>query len=122
QVEFRHGTQAALDPGECFDAIVTFFVLDCIELAEMPAALDQLDRALAPAGRWLLADFRYASGGWRRALHRAMFGFFRLTTGLRADFIPDFAADLHTRGLRAERGGRFYAEAMEALIFWRPAQ
>ena len=122
RVEFRHGTQAALAPAECFDAIVTFFVLDCIELAELPAALDQLDHALAPAGCWLLADFRFASGGWRRGLHRAMFGFFRLTTGLRANFIPDFVAELSARGLRAERCGEFYGGATEALIFCRTGQ
>ncbi|MDB5235591.1 MAG: hypothetical protein JWR44_2584, partial [Hymenobacter sp.] len=46
QVDFRHGTQAALGPAERFDAIVTFFVLDCIALPELPGALARLERWL----------------------------------------------------------------------------
>ena len=117
QVEFRHGTQAALAPGETFDAILTFFVLDCIATPALPAALDRLHAALRPDGRWLLADFRPARRGWRRWLLAAMFGFFRITTQLRAHELPDFAAALTARGLRAETKGQFYGGATEAVVF-----
>lgn len=117
QVEFRHGTQAALAAGETFDAVLTFFVLDCIAGPELPAALDQLHTALRLGGRWLLADFRPARRGWRRWLLAAMFWFFRLTTRLRARELPDFAAALVARGLRGEAKGRFYGGATEAVVF-----
>lgn len=117
QVEFRHGTQQALVPGEVFDAVLTFFVLDCIAAPELPAALDQLHAALRPGGRWLLADFRPAQRGWRRLLLAAMFGFFRLTTQLRARALPDLAAALTARGLRGEVKGQFYGKATEAVVF-----
>ena len=117
QVEFRHGTQAALAPNEAFDAVITFFVLDCIATPELPAALDRLRAALRPGGRWLLADFRPAQRGWRRLLLAAMFWFFRLTTRLRARELPDFAAALAARGLRGQPQGHFYAGATEAVVF-----
>ena len=117
QVEFRHGTQAALASGESFDAVLTFFVLDCIAAPELPGALDQLRAALQPGGRWLLADFRPARRGWRRWLLTAMFWFFRLTTRLRARELPDFAAALAARGLRGESKGHFYGGATEAVVF-----
>jgi tRNA (cmo5U34)-methyltransferase len=116
-VEFRHGTQAALAPGEKFDAVLTFFVLDCIAMPDLPAALDRLHAALRPGGRWLLADFRPARQGWRRLLLAAMFWFFRLTTRLRARELPDLAAALTTRGLRGEIKGHFYGGATEAVVF-----
>ena len=117
QVEFRHGTQDALAPGEAFDVVLTFFVLDCIAAAELPGALDRLHGALRPRGRWLLADFRPARRGWRRWLLAAMFWFFRLTTRLRARELPDFAAALAARGLRGEAKGQFYGGATEAVVF-----
>ncbi len=117
RVEFRHGTQQALVPGETFDAVLTFFVLDCIAAPDLPAALSRLHAALRPGGRWLLADFRPARRGWRRWLLAAMFGFLRLTTRLRARALPDFAAALAARGLRGQTKGHFYSGATEAVVF-----
>ena len=117
QVEFRHGTQAAIAAGETFDAVLTFFVLDCIAAPELPDALARLHGALRPGGRWLLADFRPARRGWRRRLLAAMFWFFRLTTRLRARELPDLVAALTARGLRGEVKGQFYGRATEAVVF-----
>ncbi|WP_345058963.1 class I SAM-dependent methyltransferase [Hymenobacter glaciei] len=117
QVEFRHGTQVALAPSEAFDAILTFFVLDCIATADLPDALGRLHTALRPGGRWLLADFRPARRGWRRLLLAAMFWFFRLTTRLRARELPDLAAAMAAQGLRGEAMGQFYRGATEAVVF-----
>jgi tRNA (cmo5U34)-methyltransferase len=117
QVEFRHGTQDALAPDEAFDAVLTFFVLDCISAPDLPGALNRLRAALRPGGRWLLADFRPARGGWRRLLLAGMFWFFRITTRLRARELPDLAAALTARGLHGEVKGRFYGGATEAVVF-----
>ena len=117
QVDFRHGTQAALAAHESFDAVLTFFVLDCIAAPDLPDALARLHAALRPGGRWLLADFRPARQGWQRLLLAAMFGFFRLTTRLRARELPDLAAALAARGLHGELKGQFYGRATEAVVF-----
>lgn len=117
QVAFRHGTQAALQPGESFDGIITFFVLDCVEMAELPMALDVLNAARRPGAPWLLADFRPARRGWRRLLLAAMYWFFRLTTGLRANHLPDLVAALRARGLQPGLQQSFFAGAAEATVF-----
>ena len=117
RVELRHGTQQALAPDETFDAVLTFFVLDCIAAPELPAALDRLRAALRPGGRWLLAEFRPAHRGWRRLLLGAMFWFFRLTTRLQARELPDLAALLAQRGLHGRPQGQFYGGATEAVVF-----
>lgn len=117
QVEFRHGTQAALGPAEGFNVLITFFVLDCIALPELPEALARLAAARRPAAPWLLADFRSARRGWRRGLLTLMYTFFRLTTGLRAQELADLPAALARLGLRPTREARFYGGAVEAGIF-----
>jgi SAM-dependent methyltransferase len=75
------------EPG-AFDAIVTHFFLDCFppaDLAEVVAALAAGARAQA---RWLITDFALPPHGWRRhrarAIHAAMYTFFRPVTRIRA--------------------------------------
>ncbi|MDO7852222.1 class I SAM-dependent methyltransferase [Hymenobacter convexus] len=117
QVAFRHGTQAALQPTERFDTIITFFVLDCIAQPELPVALAQLRQAQRADAPWLLADFRPARGGWRRWLLAAMYLFFRLTTGLRARSLPDLRTELGKLGLQPQQSFLFFAKSMEAVVF-----
>ena len=117
QVEFRHGTQAALTTAEQFDSVVTFFVLDCLTLPELPGALARLRAALRPGGTWLLADFRPAHRGWRRALLALMYAFFRLTTGLRATELPALRPALANLGLEADNHGTFFGRTIEAVVF-----
>lgn len=117
RVEFRHGTQAALKADELFDAIITFFVLDCIALDEIEGALQRLRAAQRPGAPWLLADFRPAGRGWRRGLLTAMYTFFRLTTGLRASELPDLRSALARRGLEPVSQHTFFGGAVEAVIF-----
>ncbi|MBF9237805.1 class I SAM-dependent methyltransferase [Hymenobacter sp. BT683] len=117
QVEFRHGTQADLKPAETFDAIITFFVLDCIAGDELETALAQLRSAQRPGAPWLLADFRPAQGGWRRLLLQLMYAFFRLTTGLRARALPELHIALGNLGLVPLRSRTFFGGALEAVVF-----
>ena len=117
QVEFRHGTQAALGPADCFDVLITFFVLDCIALPDLAGALAHLRASQRPGAPWLLADFRPAQRGWRRILLRLMYTFFRLTTGLQARDLADLPAALADLGLYPARRARFFAGAVEAAIF-----
>ena len=117
QVEFRHGTQAALSPNEQFEAIVTFFVLDCIALADIETALARLRAAQRPGAPWLLADFRPALWGWQGVLLTLMYAFFRLTTGLRARELPDLHAALARLGLRPTSSAVFFGGAVEAAVF-----
>ena len=117
QVEFRHGTDAALGPTNRFDALVTFFVLDCIAQPELPAALARLRAAQAPGAPWLLADFRPAQRGWRRWLLALMYAFFRLSTGLRAQELPNLHVALGQLGLVPIQQTIFFRGAVEAVIF-----
>ena len=98
-LELRQGTEAALRPEEQFEAILTFFVLDCFTEAALPGALARLQAARRPGAPWLVADFRPARRGWRRWLVRAMYVFFGLTVGLQARRLPPWRAELARLGL-----------------------
>lgn len=75
-------------PVATYDAIVTHFFLDCFAPDELGPVVDTLARAARPRARWLLSDFTVPARGWRRhrarAIHAAMYAFFRPVTGIHA--------------------------------------
>ncbi|NML66609.1 class I SAM-dependent methyltransferase [Hymenobacter sp. RP-2-7] len=119
-IELRLGSERALRPGEQFDALVTFFVLDSFLPETLPAALLRLDAARRPGAPWLVADFWPARGGWRRALLALMYWFFGWAVGLEARRMPPWPAGLAALGLRPTWEQRFFGGAVAAQV-WRPA-
>ena len=119
QVEFRQGTQASVHTADgLFDAVVTFFVLDCLPAPTLPAALAHLAAVRRPGAPWLVADFAPPRAAWQRALLWVMYRFFRLTTGLAAHQLPQLRPALAALGLHeVGTGRRFYSGAVEALVF-----
>lgn len=71
-----------------FDLIITHFVLDCFDAPQLQQLVPRLASAARPDAGWLIADFQYASAGWRRWRTRIIIGllyaFFRRTTALPA--------------------------------------
>ena len=120
QVELRQGTPASLRAGETFDAVVTFFVLDCVPLPALEGTLQRLLAARRPGTPWLLADFRPARRWWQRVLLRAMYLFFRWSTGLRVADMADFEAELTARGLRVTHRRTYFGGAVAGSVL-RPA-
>lgn len=117
RLELRHGSEADLQPGEQFDAIITFFVLDSFLPHALPAALGRLQATLAPQARWLVVDFWPAQAGWRRALLRAMYLFFRVTVRLQARTMPPWPDSLAALGLRPTWEQRFFGKAVAAQVW-----
>ncbi|WP_223649111.1 methyltransferase [Hymenobacter psoromatis] len=120
-LELRQGTEIALRPGERFDAILTFFVLDCFTAANLPAALARLQAARRPDAPWLVADFRPARRGWRQWLLGTMYLFFGLTVGLRVRRLPPWRAELWRLGLRPTWKQYFFGKAIASIVL-RPGK
>ncbi len=123
-LELRQGSEADLRPGEQFDVIVTFFVLDCFAAAALPGALARLQAARRPGAPWLVADFRPARRGWRHWLLAAMYLFFNLSVGLRVRRLPPWPTELAALGLAASWERRFFGGAVAGLVLrdTHPAQ
>ena len=119
-------TQATLPewepPSQSFDAIVTCFFLDLFppdRLREIVAALAGVS---APRAIWLLTDFLPPPPGFTgvasRALHAAMYAFFRQTTGVPARRLTAPDALLAAQGFALEQRQRFTWPAVHADL-WR---
>jgi tRNA (cmo5U34)-methyltransferase len=118
QVTFRQGSERNLRPGEQFDAIITFFVLDCFTLDDFPGALARLQAARRPGAPWLVADFRPPRRWWQRGLLRAMYLFFGAAVGLRARQLPPWPTGLAKICNAMIYQSNFYAGFIAAQV-WR---
>lgn len=114
--ELRQGTEASLAPGERFDVLVTFFVLDCFPAPALPGALARLQAARQPGAPWLVADFRPARRGWRRGLLQLMYWFFGWAVGLRARQLPPWPTELAALGLRPSWQTHFFGGAVAGIV------
>jgi SAM-dependent methyltransferase len=81
----------APDPGS-FDAVATFFFLDCFGAADAEALVERTGFGLRPGATWLFADFVLPPRGAARLRARAwlavLYAFFRAAAGLRASALP----------------------------------
>jgi tRNA (cmo5U34)-methyltransferase len=101
QIEFICGSVDAI-AGKKFSLVVTPFVLDCLDETEIGAAMQKLNAALAPGGKWLFADFHVPSGlmGFiSRAVVRALYFAFNVLCGLGIRKLPEFNRHFQQLGL-----------------------
>lgn len=97
EITFIKGSVEILDPTVKYDVVVTPFVLDVIEPDELGEFMKAINNHIRPAGYWLFADFCKSSSNnlisyYNTFLIKSMFLFFDLTTGLKANDLPDFDA------------------------------
>ncbi|MFT6397363.1 MAG: ubiquinone/menaquinone biosynthesis C-methylase UbiE [Bradymonadia bacterium] len=106
-VHFHNGdarTSSLLAPtSDRFDVIVTLFVLDCFDEAELGPLIRRLAAALTPDGTWLVSDFAIPESGWRRLHARfllwTMYRFFGLVSGLRVRRLPPIGQSMTDAGM-----------------------
>ena len=93
---------AVIEP-QAFDLVVTHFVLDLFDPAELDRLVPKLAAALRPAGLWLAADFAVPDrppARWRAQLWLAvMLAFFRWRTDLAVTRLHDPTPYLTAAGL-----------------------
>ena len=116
--EQRDALELSLSAGE-YDAVATFYFLDCFSVTEARILIERIANALAPGGLWLVTDFAIPARGWRRwpakFLIACMYRFFGLTTGLRVRTLPPvehllLGAGLSRLDAKHERGGFLSSE------------
>jgi ubiquinone/menaquinone biosynthesis C-methylase UbiE len=79
-------------PAAQYDAVITFFFLDCFTAAQADALIVRIQQSLRPGALWLWADFALPARGYRRLRARAwlalLYAYFRWQTGLSAHELP----------------------------------
>jgi len=85
-------------PSEEYDLIVTHFFLDCFEEEDQARLIACVARAATPQAKWLVSEFRKPG-----LLVRALYLFFRVTTGLKTRRLVDHHPLFQRFGFRLAR-------------------
>jgi ubiquinone/menaquinone biosynthesis C-methylase UbiE len=102
---------------EEYDLIATHFFFDCFNQHDLETLISRIASAAVPGARWVVSEFRTHSI-LARLLVRALYLFFRVTTGLRNQSLADHRIILCAQGFRLvdasqSRGGLVVSELWE---------
>jgi ubiquinone/menaquinone biosynthesis C-methylase UbiE len=109
---------------ERYDAVATFFVLDCFTEDQAASLVARVAPGLREGGRWLFADFVLPTARvsrWRaRAWLAVMYCFFRWATGLRARALPPSEDLLRQAGFERSAVRDRQRGFVRSAVFTRP--
>jgi cyclopropane fatty-acyl-phospholipid synthase-like methyltransferase len=111
---------ASLAPGR-YDAVVTFFFLDCFRAETVAELVARVDSSLRPGALWLFADFVLPPRSWTRWRARlwlaVLYAFFRWETGIQAPSLPPSEAILGQAGFRCVAVRDFQRGLVRSAVF-----
>lgn len=122
QPDFIMGTEAALQPQEQFEVIITPFLLDLFPAQRLSQLMQKLHSTLAPGGRWLFADFlpeQQPAPLWQRLLLSSMYEFFGILSQVQARQLPDFQRHFAELPLQEIFSSSFYYRMIQAKVYTR---
>ncbi len=113
RVVFRRADARNVELTGKYDLIITHFFLDCFQDRELEHVIARVSESAQAQARWVVSEFQLPSHGISRlaarVLTRAMYLFFRATTGLKTTCLPDYATLLTMHGFylidRHQRAG-----------------
>jgi ubiquinone/menaquinone biosynthesis C-methylase UbiE len=92
RVKFEYADIFEYKPGRKFDAVATFFFLDCFTPEQVASIVARTSSCLRPGATWLFSDFVVPAKGFARTRARfwlkCLYTFFRWETGLPITALP----------------------------------
>jgi len=125
RVRFRHEDARTADyaPG-AYDAVTTFFFLDCFTEDQASALIGRIQASLSGNAVWLFADFSEPAHGLMRLRAKAwlwiMYAFFRWQTGLTTRRLPASESLILKAGLRRVDETSFQRGFVRSAVFSQP--
>jgi len=107
-------------PGH-YDAVVTFFFLDCFRPETVVELVSRVEAGLRPGALWLFADFVLPPRGWTRLRARVwlavLYAFFRWETGIHASSLPPSETILEQAGFTRTAVRDFQCGLVRSAVF-----
>lgn len=122
RVTFTCANALQLDlPPDRYDAVVTFFFLDCFTSEQTAEIVRRIRPSLRASSVWLFADFVLPRRGWPRLRARiwlyVLYTFFRWETGLGTRALPNSEEQLAAIGLRRETNREFQHGLIRTAVY-----
>ena len=120
EVEFVLGSETTINDNTQFDVVLTFFLLDLYPTPKATEIVQRLSVNLKKEGLWLFADFDPKSRPqklWQRILLWLMFRFFRLTTNLSNQALPEYSSIFSNSKLEHKHSTYFYHSFIRSAVY-----
>lgn len=125
RVRFRHeDARTAVLTSKTYDAVTTFFVLDCFMEDQASTLINRIQQSLSENAVWLFADFSEPAHGLMRLRAKIwlwiMYAFFRWQTGLTARRLPASENLILKAGLTRVDETSFQRGFVRSAVFDQP--
>jgi tRNA (cmo5U34)-methyltransferase len=106
---------------EKFDVIITNYFLDLFREDQSASIAAHLLLTLNSKGIWMVTDFKvnpkFIHKIWQKALLRIMYLFFRYTSGIEANRLPDLPLIFKQLNLKKIYSEEFFSGMMESAVY-----
>ena len=116
RIEFVQGTQDSLPRQIEFDVVILFCFLDIFSDEQLPKLLRKIRASMSSNGHWLVTDF-FKEEWWHSLLLFIMYRFFKLTTGLKNQKLPDWERALHHEQLTVTDQRSFFGRFIKSARY-----
>ena len=121
RVRFIEGDESNLPEGEKYEVVITHFFLDQFKDDRLTALNHLLYDRLKTSGLWLFTDFELKKGQphywWQNILIKTMFAFFKVTTNVEADQLPEFNLFFKQLGMTLIGEKHFFKKLIVARVY-----
>ena len=120
KVQFVHAAIEDYETNTQFDVIITSFLFDNFKQDKATLVFKKLDKLLIPYGKWLFTDFnveKNSSAFWQRWLLKSMYLFFKISSNVEANQLPDTASlfsDTHYKQIFQQS---FYGKFIHSAVY-----
>ncbi len=123
-VHFVEGGVEQVSPASRFDIVFTPFIFDNFSNEAAALLFSSLHQRLSPGGYWLHADFHVnrSSSLWKKALLQTMYAFFRLTTGVQTNQLPDIRRLFQQQAYRQKFQQWHYRRFIRSEVWQKPRE
>jgi SAM-dependent methyltransferase len=120
--QFICGSYSDIPKGAQFDLIITPFVLDCFEEAELLIVMKALKEKMSSRGKWLFTDFHIPGTGaaklFSQLLIRVLYLFFNLVCALDVKRLPEFGKAFSKLSFQIEAEKQFCGGLFISKIYF----
>jgi tRNA (cmo5U34)-methyltransferase len=116
RISFRLGNEDSITERSEFDAIILFCFVDIFSEPDLKNVVEKIKVSAKPNALWLVTDF-IESKKWHSIILFIMYRFFKLTTGLKNQRLPDWNQVLLQTGLVQLECRLFFGDFIKSTLY-----